>query len=64
MGNDPAGVVDGRVRVRGLGPLRVIDASIMPRITAANTKGRPTSSRKRAPGTCAPGIELAQPALI
>jgi choline dehydrogenase len=37
MGADPAAVVDDRLRVRGVGRLRVIDASIMPRITSGNT---------------------------
>ncbi|KAH8384995.1 hypothetical protein KR093_004751, partial [Drosophila rubida] len=34
---DPAGVVDPRLRVRGLRGLRVIDASIMPTIPTGNT---------------------------
>ncbi|HYD55294.1 MAG TPA: GMC oxidoreductase, partial [Burkholderiales bacterium] len=37
MGNDPMAVVDDQLRVRGLGRLRVVDASIMPRITSGNT---------------------------
>lgn len=37
MGNDPMAVVDERLRVRGIEALRVIDASIMPRITSGNT---------------------------
>jgi choline dehydrogenase len=37
MGNDPAAVVDDRLRVHGIEGLRVIDASIMPRITSGNT---------------------------
>ena len=35
--NDPAAVVDPRLRVRGIERLRVIDASIMPTITSGNT---------------------------
>jgi len=35
--NDPAAVVDTRLRVRGIERLRVIDASIMPTITSGNT---------------------------
>ncbi|HYF54758.1 MAG TPA: GMC family oxidoreductase N-terminal domain-containing protein [Salinarimonas sp.] len=34
---DPLAVVDGRLRVRGIRALRVIDASVMPRITSGNT---------------------------
>jgi choline dehydrogenase len=37
MGNDAMAVVDDRLRVHGIGGLRVIDASIMPRITSGNT---------------------------
>jgi choline dehydrogenase len=37
MGNDASSVVDQRLRVHGIAGLRVIDASIMPRITSGNT---------------------------
>ena len=37
MGVDELAVVDARLRVRGIDGLRVIDASIMPRITSGNT---------------------------
>ena len=37
MGSDDAAVVDDRLRVHGLKGLRVIDASIMPRLVGANT---------------------------
>jgi choline dehydrogenase len=35
--DDEGAVVDGRLRVRGVGRLRVIDASVMPAITSGNT---------------------------
>ncbi|MBQ0928925.1 GMC family oxidoreductase N-terminal domain-containing protein [Ideonella sp. 4Y16] len=35
--DDPAAVVDSRLRVRGVAGLRVADASVMPRITSGNT---------------------------
>lgn len=37
MGHDGMAVVDSRLRVHGLKNLRVIDASIMPTVTSANT---------------------------
>jgi choline dehydrogenase-like flavoprotein len=37
MGRDPMSVVDGHLKVYGIDNLRVADASIMPRITSANT---------------------------
>ncbi len=37
MGNDTMAVVDARLRVRGIEGLRVVDASVMPRIIAGNT---------------------------
>ncbi len=37
MGSDPLAVVDDRLGVRGVAGLRVVDASIMPRITSGNT---------------------------
>jgi choline dehydrogenase len=37
MGEDPMAVVDSRLKVRGLNGLRVIDASVMPTVTTANT---------------------------
>ena len=37
MGNDPMAVVDDELRVHGVGRLRVVDASVFPRITSGNT---------------------------
>jgi choline dehydrogenase-like flavoprotein len=37
MGSDEAAVLDPRLRLRGIGSLRVVDASVMPRVPAGNT---------------------------
>ena len=37
MGPDPRSVVDSELRVKGIGSLRVVDASIMPHVSGSNT---------------------------
>ena len=37
MGSDPSAVVDDRLRVHGIDGLRVVDASVMPRLVTGNT---------------------------
>ena len=37
MGNGPLDVVDAQLRVHGIKSLRVVDASIMPRLVGGNT---------------------------
>src|SRR4029453_13367420 len=38
--DEPTAVVDSRRDVRGIGALRIVDASIMPTVTSGNTNSR------------------------
>jgi len=49
MGTDPASsVVDAKLRVHGIEALRIVDASVMPRIVSANTHAPTTMIAERA----------------
>jgi choline dehydrogenase len=48
MGTGPQAVVDEQLRVHGVGRLRVIDASVMPLITSANTNAPTYAIAQRA----------------
>ena len=48
MGSDGEAVVDPSLRVRGVSGLRVVDASVMPRIVSANTNATVIAIGERA----------------
>ncbi|MBJ3776307.1 GMC family oxidoreductase [Acuticoccus mangrovi] len=48
MGTDDAAVVDGRLKARGVGRLRIVDASVMPAITSSNTNAPTVMIARRA----------------
>ena len=51
MGNDDLAVVDQELKVRGMEGLRVIDASVMPKLISGNTMATSTMIGRRAPTT-------------
>ena len=48
--SDPMAVTDGRLRVRGMDKLRVVDASVMPNITSGNTNSPTMMIAEKAAG--------------
>ncbi|MFR0357628.1 GMC oxidoreductase [Streptomyces sediminimaris] len=48
MGTDAMSVVDLELRVHGVGGLRVVDASVMPRLPAANSNATVLAVAERA----------------
>ncbi|MNJ80916.1 Alcohol dehydrogenase [acceptor] [compost metagenome] len=48
MGEDPAAVVDSRLKVHGVQGLRVVDASVMPSMVSGNIQGAVMAVAERA----------------
>ena len=55
MGHDELAVVDDRLAVHGIAGLRVIDASVMPRITSGNTNAPTVMIAEKGGGVRPPG---------
>ncbi len=54
--DDPTGVVDSHLRVRGIAGLRVVDAGVMPTITSGNTNSPTLMIAEKAARWIAQGI--------
>jgi choline dehydrogenase len=54
--NDPDAAVDSHLRLRGIGGLRVVDASVMPQITSGNTNSPTLMIAEKAARWIAAGI--------